>query len=66
VLSILGLGVQAPTPDLGYLADQALGQLEVNWVETIAPSVLLTILIVAFAFLGDGLRDAFDPQTKES
>ena len=64
VLSVLGLGVQAPTPDLGYLADQALGQLEVNWVETIAPSALLTILIVAFAFLGDGLRDAFDPQTK--
>ena len=66
VLSILGLGVQVPTPDLGYLADQALAQLEVNWVETVAPSALLTILIVAFAFLGDGLRDAFDPQTKES
>jgi peptide/nickel transport system permease protein len=66
VLSVLGLGVQVPTPDLGYLADQALGQLEVNWVETIAPSALLTILIVAFAFLGDGLRDAFDPQTKET
>lgn len=62
VLSVLGLGVQAPTPDLGYLADQALANLEVNWVETIAPSALLTILIVAFAFLGDGLRDAFDPQ----
>lgn len=66
VLSILGLGVEVPTPDLGYLADQALAQLEVNWVETVAPSALLTILIVAFAFLGDGLRDAFDPQTKES
>jgi peptide/nickel transport system permease protein len=66
VLSILGLGVQFPTPDLGYMADQALEQLEVNWVETIAPSALLTILIVAFAFLGDGLRDAFDPQTKET
>lgn len=38
--------------------------LEVNWIETVAPSALLTIVIVAFAFLGDGLRDAFDPQTK--
>jgi oligopeptide transport system permease protein len=66
VLSILGLGVQIPTPDLGYLADQALANLEVNWVEAVAPSALLTILIVAFAFLGDGLRDAFDPQTKET
>ncbi len=66
VLSIIGLGVQVPTPDLGYMADQALNNLEVNWVEAVAPSALLTILIVAFAFLGDGLRDAFDPQTKES
>jgi len=66
VLSVLGLGVQIPTPDLGYLADQALSSLQLNWVETVAPSALLTILIVAFAFLGDGLRDAFDPQTKES
>jgi len=64
VLTILGFGVQIPTPDLGLMADSALGQLEVNWVETMAPSILLTILIVAFAFLGDGLRDAFDPQTK--
>jgi peptide/nickel transport system permease protein len=66
VLSIIGLGVQVPTPDLGYMADQALNNLEVNWIEAVAPSALLTILIVAFAFLGDGLRDAFDPQTKES
>ncbi len=66
VLSVIGLGVQIPTPDLGYLSDQALGSLSINWVETVAPSALLTILIVAFAFLGDGLRDAFDPQTKES
>ncbi len=64
VLSILGFGVETPTADLGYLADQALGNLELNWVEAVAPSALLTILIVAFAFLGDGLRDAFDPQTK--
>jgi peptide/nickel transport system permease protein len=64
VLSVLGLGVQAPTPDLGYLVDQALGQLEVNWVEAVAPSTVLTLLIVAFAFVGDGLRDAFDPQSK--
>lgn len=66
VLSVLGLGVQVPTPDLGYMADQALANLEVNWVETIAPSAVLTVLIVAFAFIGDGLRDALDPQTKEA
>jgi len=66
VLSVLGFGVQVPTPDLGYMADQALGNLDINWIESVAPSALLTILIVAFAFLGDGLRDAFDPQTKES
>ena len=48
------------------LSEYSLANLEVNWVETVAPSALLTLLIVAFAFLGDGLRDAFDPQTKES
>jgi len=48
------------------MADQALNNLEVNWIEAVAPSALLTILIVAFAFLGDGLRDAFDPQMKEA
>ncbi len=65
VLSLLGLGVQKPNADLGVMVNDGIGQLTLNPVEAIAPSVLLTALIVAFAFVGDGLRDAVDPQGAE-
>lgn len=59
-LSVLGLGVQRPTPDLGLMVSEGFDQLFANSVEALAPSLLLTAIIVAFAFVGDGLRDAFD------
>lgn len=65
VLSLLGLGVQSPNPDLGVMVSSGIGQLSVNPIEALAPSALLTIIVVAFAFLGDGLRDAVDPRGKE-
>jgi oligopeptide transport system permease protein len=65
VLSLLGLGVQNPNPDLGVMVNAGIGQLSLNPVEALAPSALLTIIVVAFAFLGDGLRDAVDPRGKE-
>lgn len=65
VLSLLGLGVQSPNPDLGVMVSSGIGQLSLNPVEALAPSVLLTVIVVAFAFLGDGLRDAVDPRGKE-
>ena len=61
-LSVLGLGVQRPTPDLGLMVGEGFDQLFANPVEALAPSLLLTVIIVAFAFVGDGLRDAFDPR----
>lgn len=65
VLSLLGLGVQNPNPDLGVMVNAGIGQLSLNPVEALAPSALLTIIVVAFAFLGDGLRDAVDPRGNE-
>jgi ABC-type dipeptide/oligopeptide/nickel transport system permease subunit len=65
VLSLLGLGVQNPNPDLGVMVNAGIGQLSLNPVEALAPSILLTVIVVAFAFLGDGLRDAVDPRGKE-
>ena len=62
VLSALGLGVQKPTADLGVMVQEGMAQLSANAVEAIAPSVLLTVITVAIAFVGDGLRDALDPQ----
>jgi ABC-type dipeptide/oligopeptide/nickel transport system permease subunit len=60
-LSVLGLGVQRPTPDLGLMVGEGFDQLFANTVEALAPSMLLTVIIVAFAFVGDGLRDTCDP-----
>jgi peptide/nickel transport system permease protein len=65
VMSLLGLGVQKPNADLGVMVAEGINVLPLNAVEAIAPSILLTLIIVAFAFLGDGLRDAIDPRTKE-
>jgi ABC-type dipeptide/oligopeptide/nickel transport system permease subunit len=65
VLSLLGLGVQKPNPDLGVMVAEGITNLPLNAVEAIAPSLLLTVIIVAFAFLGDGLRDAIDPRGNE-
>jgi ABC-type dipeptide/oligopeptide/nickel transport system permease subunit len=65
VLSLLGLGVQKPNSDLGVMVAEGINNLNLNEVEAIAPSVLLTVIIVAFAFLGDGLRDAIDPRSNE-
>ncbi|MGH2411819.1 MAG: ABC transporter permease, partial [Chloroflexota bacterium] len=59
------LGVQSPNPDLWVMVSSGIGQLSVNPIEALAPSALLTIIVVAFAFLGDGLRDAVDPRGKE-
>jgi len=33
--------------------------------ETLLPSLVLAIIVLAFSFLGDGLRDAFDPRLKD-
>jgi len=64
-LSLLGLGVQPPNPDLGALVSEGASHIYINWLESFAPAMVLGILVVAFAFLGDGLRDAIDPRAGE-
>ena len=66
VLSFLGLGVQAPRASWGTLVAEGVGQLVVYpWVLA-GPGLFLAVTIFAFNFLGDGLRDALDPQTRAS
>jgi ABC-type dipeptide/oligopeptide/nickel transport system permease subunit len=60
-LSLLGMGVQPPNPDLGALVATGSQHIDSNWLESMAPAAVLSLLMVAFAFLGDGLRDAADP-----
>jgi len=60
ILSLLGLGIQPPMSSLGIMIAAGATRLETNWGEVFWPSLALCILVVAFAYLGDGLRDAFD------
>lgn len=65
-LSFLGIGVQAPTPSLGRLA--ADGVHAVNtfvdfWWLLVFPCGLLVLTLLALNFIGDGLRDRFDPKS---
>ncbi|NLM52353.1 MAG: ABC transporter permease [Firmicutes bacterium] len=64
-LSFLGLGVSAPMPSLGSLASAALDGLYTYPYRLFAPAITISIIILAFNLLGDGLRDAFDPKLKD-
>lgn len=64
-LSFLGLGVQSPGSSIGLMISDAQGSLQVHPFEVLVPAVVLTIIVLAFSFLGDGLRDAFDPRSKD-
>ncbi|RME46294.1 MAG: ABC transporter permease [Chloroflexi bacterium] len=63
VLSLLGLGIQPPDPSIGQMIRQSIDYLEVNWSQVFFPSLVLTLMVLTFSFAGDGLRDAFDPQS---
>lgn len=64
-LSFIGLGVQAPMPSLGSLANAARSGLESFPYKLMFPAVTICLIVLAFNLLGDGLRDAFDPKLKK-
>lgn len=59
-LSIFGLGVLPPSPDLGQMLFDGVSRLDYSPWEVLSPSIALTVLILALTFVGDGLRDAID------
>ena len=63
-LSYLGLGIQPPLPSWGNMLQRA--QLYVFTAPALAlyPGLAITIVVLAFNFLGDGLRDALDPRRR--
>ena len=63
-LSFLGLGVSAPMPSLGSLATDAVKGMNTYPHLLFMPAILISVIILAFNLLGDGLRDAFDPKLK--
>ena len=64
-LSYLGVGVSAPLPSLGSMATDALSGMYTYTYRLIIPSVILSVMILAFKLFGDGLRDALDPKLKK-
>ncbi len=64
-LSFIGLGVNPPTASWGIMISEEVGALRTYPYALFTPAVALTITVLAFNFLGDGLRDAFDPRMRE-
>ncbi|MEQ8770678.1 MAG: ABC transporter permease [Phycisphaerales bacterium] len=66
-LSFLGIGVKPPLPSWGNLAADGLGELNTfrsHWWLLFFPCLLLGITLLALNFVGEGLREAFDPKRK--
>ena len=63
-LSFLGMGVAVPLPSLGSLASDAINGMNTYPYLLFIPAVLISLIILSFNLLGDGLRDAFDPKLK--
>ncbi|HEU4627040.1 MAG TPA: ABC transporter permease subunit [Steroidobacteraceae bacterium] len=63
-LSFLGLGVQEPLASLGSLINSGARELESAPWMLIVPAGFLVVLLVALNFVGDALRDAFDPRER--
>ena len=64
-LSYLGLGIEPPMASWGSLVAEGAGQLNsvrIYWWLVVFPSAMLVSTLLALNFLGDGLRDAFDPK----
>lgn len=63
-LSFVGLGVKAPMPSLGSLANAAREGLQSYPHKLIFPALMICLIVLSLNLLGDGLRDAFDPKLK--
>ncbi len=63
-LSFLGLGVQEPLTSWGALVNEGAQDMEIAPWSLLFPATFLAITLFCFNFIGDGLRDAFDPKEK--
>jgi oligopeptide transport system permease protein len=61
-LSFLGIGIQPPTASWGSMVFSSFPLMTFRPIFVIMPAALIAFIMMAFAFLGDGLRDALDPQ----
>lgn len=64
-LSFIGLGVSAPQASWGTLANDAMAGLRTYPYQLFIPSFFISLTVLSFNFLGDGLRDALDPRLRK-
>lgn len=64
-MSYLGLGIMPPEPDWGAMLFQSSRYLRENPWESIFPGIAIIVVVLGFNFLGDALKDAFDPRLRE-
>jgi peptide/nickel transport system permease protein len=62
-LSFLGFGIKPPTPSLGELISEAQNSPQQWWL-TVFPGLFIVLIVLCVNFVGDGLRDALDPQQR--
>jgi oligopeptide transport system permease protein len=63
-LSFIGVGLPLGTPSWGTMVNQGYAAIDGSQVLVIAPATVIAVTLLAFTFLGDGLRDALDPRTR--
>lgn len=63
-LSFLGFGIQPPTASWGNMLANAESNLETAWWAAVFPGLLILITVLAINYIGDGLRDALDPNMR--
>lgn len=61
-LSFLGLGIGEPTPEWGAMIGRDFNSIFTRPLLVLAPAFMLTVMVLAFNLLGDGIRDALDPR----
>lgn len=63
-LSFLGVGIIPPTPSWGQMINEGFPLFSSNPWAVLLPAICISVVMLAFTFVGDGLRDALDPRMK--
>lgn len=64
-LSFIGLGIAPPTASLGSLVNEGFKSLQIYPHLVLYPAVVISLIMISFNLLGDGLRDALDPKMRK-
>jgi peptide/nickel transport system permease protein len=64
-LSFIGLGIQPPTPEWGFMLSDGRRFIREHWHMVTFPGLAIVTVVLAINMVGDGLRDALDPKLKK-